>query len=341
MKTATILARGSFDQTRAKTAHGLIRHGKKFKILSVIDESLIGRDAGEVMGIGFKDIPIIDKVDTNAEVLIIGVAPSGGRLPDKWRKDIKTAIENGLDVYSGLHDFLNDDQEFRELANQYNVKLIDVRKAPDELFIAKHIKPKVPVVLFCGTDAASGKRTTALEVYDRAIERGINVGFIATGQTGILIGCDAGVVVDHLPTDFVAGSVEHCVFELIEQGKELIFVEGQGAILHHAYSTSTIGILHGAWPNYIILVHPANRRQRSSFPMVPIPPLVNEMNALEQLCPGVKVIALALNCEGAKNYSEICKDHEKKIGLTAVDVLADIDGPKILLDVIIKAIKVH
>lgn len=341
MKTATILARGFFAQSRAKTAHGLIRHGRRFKILSVIDETLIGKDAGEVMGIGKKGIPIVDEVDTNADILIIGVAPSGGRLPEKWRKDIKIGIENGLDIYSGLHDFLNDDHEIKELAKKNDVKLIDVRQVPEEMFIAKHLQSQVPVVLFCGTDAASGKRTAALEIYSCAIERGINVGFLATGQTGILIGCDAGVAVDHLPTDFVAGAVEHCVQELIKDSKELILVEGQGAILHHAYSTSTIGILHGAWPNYIILVHPVNRRQRSSFPMVPIPPLENEITALELLCPGVKVIAIALNCEGEENYSNICKNYKKRTGLPVADVIADKDGAKILLEIILNAIKNH
>jgi uncharacterized NAD-dependent epimerase/dehydratase family protein len=335
---ATILARGYFSLSWAKTAHGLIRHGRKYKIISVIDETLVGQDAGEVIGIGHKDIPIIDNVDLNADVLIIGVAPSGGRLPAKWREDIITAIKNGIDIVSGLHEFLNNDRELATLAKVHKVKLIDVRKPPTKLHIAKRIKPSAPVILLCGTDAACGKRTTALELYNAALGRGINAGFIATGQTGILIGCDAGVAVDHIPTDFVAGEVERMVQEVIDQGKELIFIEGQGAILHHAYSTSTIGILHGAQPQYIILVHPPLRKHRSSFPEIPVPSPKQEIQALEQLLPGTKVIGLSLNTKGAKDYLKICKKFEKSTKLPTVDVLADPKGADKLLDKILTQI---
>ncbi len=335
MKTATILARGYFAESRAKTAHGLIRHGKRFKIISVIDETLVGLDAGEVMGIGHKGIPIVAAVDTKADVLIIGVAPSGGELPKDWRKDIIRAIKKGLDIISGLHEFLNDDQEFVELANKYKISLIDIRKPPDTLYMAQNIKPTVPVILVSGTDGRCGKRTTALELYHAALNRGIKVGFIATGQTGIMIGCDAGVVVDHLPTDFVAGAMEHSVQDVIKQGKELIFVEGQGAILHHAYSTSTIGILFGSWPKFIVLVHPPLRKFRKSFPEIPLPEPEAEIKALNALLPEAKVIALSLNTEGSVDYKDICSRYEHKYGLPVVDVLADTEGAEKLLTVIL------
>jgi uncharacterized NAD-dependent epimerase/dehydratase family protein len=338
MRTATILARGSFSQTRAKTAHGLIRHGKKFKIISVIDETLAGSDAGEVMGMGKLDIPIIDDIDKNAEVLIIGVAPSGGNLPRAWREDIIKAIQYGMDVVSGLHDFLNDDMELVAYSIKHDVTLIDVRTPPNSLLIAKHIKPLVPVILVTGTDAACGKRTTALELYNTALERGIMAGFIATGQTGLMIGCDAGVAVDRLPTDFVAGAVEHAVQDVIAQGKELIFVEGQGALLHVAYSTSNIGILHGAQPKHIILTHPPLRNHRASFPNIPVPAPEDEIKALETLSPGSAVIGLSLNCEGAENYIEICKKFEDQTELVTVDVLADKSGAERLLNAVLAEI---
>jgi uncharacterized NAD-dependent epimerase/dehydratase family protein len=326
MQTATILARGYFSHSRAKTAHGLIRHGRKYKIVSVIDETLAGQDAGEIMGIGNKDIPILAEVDRSADVLIIGVAPSGGQLPEAWRKDVITAIKKGLDIVSGLHDFLNDDPKFLKLAEEYKVELIDIRKPPDKLYMAQHIKPKVPVVLVCGTDGRCGKRTTALELYNTALDQGINAGFIATGQTGIMIGCDAGVAVDHLPTDFVAGAIEHAVQEVIEMGKNLIFVEGQGSILHHTYSTSTIGILYGSWPKYLVLVHPPLRTTRKSFPDIPIPSPEQELTALRSLLPDVEPVALSLNCQGAENFRDLCNKYQKRTGLLTVDVLADRDG---------------
>lgn len=338
MKTATILTKGFFTTTRAKTAHGLIRHGRKYKILSVINEPLAGSDAGEVMGIGHQDIPLVDELDTNAEVLIIGVAPPGGKLPPNWREDIKDAIKNGMDVASGLHDFLNEDPEFSALAKEYGVKLEDVRKPPENMDIAHGIKPNKPVILVSGTDAACGKRTTAIELYYAALDRGINAGFVATGQTGILIGCDAGFAVDRMPADFVAGAVESAVQEVISKGKELIFVEGQGSILHYAYSSSTIGILHGAQPRFIVLVHPALRTKRTSNPKIKLPGPEVESRALELLSPESVVIALSLNCEGLKNYKEICGKFEEQTGLLSVDVIADPEGAKRLLDKILEEI---
>ncbi|WP_455392823.1 DUF1611 domain-containing protein [[Eubacterium] cellulosolvens] len=337
---ATILARGFFNQSRAKTAHGLIRHGKKYQILSVIDETLVGQDAGEVIGLGKMGIPIMDEIDVNAEVLIIGVAPSGGRLPPAWRNDISNAIRNGMNVISGLHEFLNDDPEFVELARKYKVELIDVRKPPENLSVAKNISPNVPVILVCGTDGRCGKRTTALELYRTALELEYNAGFIATGQTGLMIGCDAGFAVDHLPPRFAAGAVEGAVQDVIAQGKELIFVEGQGALLHHAYSTSAIGILHGAKPRFIVVSHKPLRQDRASFPGIPIPPVEDEIKALECLAPASKVIAISLNCNGAENYLELCKVYENSMGLLTVDVVADRAGANKIFKKILQNLKV-
>jgi uncharacterized NAD-dependent epimerase/dehydratase family protein len=338
MQTASILARGFFATSRAKTAHGLIRYGKKYRIISVIDETIAGSDAGEVMGIGNLGIPILKDIDTEAEVLIIGVAPSGGQLPSNWREDIKSAIEKGMDIISGLHEFLSKDPEIVILAVKYDVSLIDIRKPPDKLFIAQNIKPEIPVILICGTDGCSGKRTTSLELYNEALSRGKKAGFIATGQTGVMIGCDAGLVVDSLPADFVAGAVEHAVQEVIGQGKELIFVEGQGALLHHAYSTSTVGILYGAWPKFIVLSHPPLREHRKSFPNIPMPGPEDEIRALNALLPHAKVIAMSLNTEGSANYQELCEEYINRICIPAVDVFADPDGRRKLLDIIMAEI---
>jgi uncharacterized NAD-dependent epimerase/dehydratase family protein len=332
VQTATLLTRGLFNQTRAKTAHGLIRYGKKFKINSVIDETLAGLDAGEVMGIGNKGIPIISEVDTTAAVLIIGVAPSGGKLPHTWRIDIIKAIKNGMDVISGLHEFLNDDIEFKNLAKKYDVKLIDIRKPPDDLTIAKGIKPTIPIILIAGTDGRSGKRTTALELYHFALDKGYNAGFIATGQTGIMIGCDAGVAVDHLEPQYVSGAIEKSVQELIAQNKDFIFVEGQSALLHHAYSTSAIGILHGAKPMLIIISHNTTRTYRASFPKINMPPVEDEINAIEHLSPESRIIALSLNTKGAADYLDICKEYEARTGLISVDVFADNSGTRKLFE---------
>jgi uncharacterized NAD-dependent epimerase/dehydratase family protein len=338
MQTATILARGFFSTSRARTAHGLIRYGKKYKIISVIDETITGKDAGEVIGMGNIGIPILSNIDIKAEVLIIGVVPSDRQLPRTWREDIKTAIENRLNIVSGLHEFLGNDNEFVALAKKYKVSITDVRKTPNKLYMAQNIKPEVPVILVCGTDGCSGKHTTTLELYNEALTRGKNAGFVATGQTGIMIGCEAGVIVDSLPADFVAGAVEHSVQEVIKQGKELIFIEGQGALLHHAYSTSTIGILYGAGPKFIVLSHPPLRKYRKSFPKIPMPKPEDEIKALNALFPQARVIALSLNNEGASDFQHLCEEYNNRLLIPAFDVLADPGATKSLFDVIIKAL---
>jgi len=146
-------------------------------------------------------------------------------------------------------------------------------------------------------------------------------------------------VVDRLPADFVSGAVEHAVQVVTGQGKELIIVEGQGALLHHAYSTSTIGILYGAWPRFIVLTHPPLRKQRHSFPEIPVPEPDNEIKAINVLLPESKVIGLAINSEGAKNHRELCVKYENHFQLPTADVIADPEGSNKLLDAVLKALE--
>ncbi len=328
MQTATILARGYFSQNRAKTAHGIIRHGRKYKILNVVDETLKSQDAGDVLGLGKLGIPIVDDIQSGADCLIIGVAPAGGKLPAEWKDDIKTAIKYGMDIVSGLHDFLNDDPELVKLAGAHNVKLWDARAPPpyEELRVAHGEQPVATVVLSYGTDASVGKRTTLLEMYNAALDMGTKAGFVATGQTGILIGCEAGVVVDRLPADFVAGAVEKMVVDVAAQGKELIFVEGQGSLLHQAYSTSAIGILHGALPSHIVITHDPSRVHRGSFPEIKMPELEQELELIRLLSPASKIVGLALNCQRTDDWEGAIEEYQTRTGLLTVDVLKQDDG---------------
>ena len=83
-----------------------------------------------------------------------------------------------------------------------------------------------------------------------------------TGQTGVAI-AGWGIAVDHVISDYVAGAGERLVHEGAERG-DLLFVEGQGALFHPAYSGVTLGLLHGSAPDLLVLVHKAgatgNRR---------------------------------------------------------------------------------
>lgn len=340
MQTASILARGYFCQNRAKTAHGIIRHGRKYKILNVVDETLADQDAGEVLGVGKLDIPIVDKIQAGADCLIIGVAPVGGKLPQEWKEDIKSAINLGMDIASGLHDFLNDDPELVKLAEDNSVTLWDVRAPPpyEELRVATGKKPSVPVVLSHGTDASVGKRTTLLEMYNAALDKDIKAGFVATGQTGILIGCEAGIVVDRLPADFVAGAVEKMVLDVAAQGYGMIFVEGQGSLLHQAYSTSALGILHGAQPDYVVVTHDPARKYRGSFPEVKMPPLEQELELVKLLSLDSKIVGVSLNCQKTEDWQGAIEEYQNRIGVLSVDVLNQNDGGELLVNKLLELI---
>ncbi|PJB22182.1 MAG: DUF1611 domain-containing protein [Euryarchaeota archaeon CG_4_9_14_3_um_filter_38_12] len=320
MEKASVLARGFFNSLRGKTAHGLIRHGKKYRIVEVVDETLEGRDAGEVMGDGYRGIPIVADFSKDADTLIIGVAPPGGRLPKEWRKDIVNAIKNRMNIVSGLHDFLSDDPEFSQLAKRHGVKIWDVRKPPKNLSIAKGFKSEKTVILVLGTDSSVGKRTAALELVKSAEKKGFNAGFVATGQTGMMIGADAGVAVDAVQSDFVSGAVEKMVMD-VSKNREIVFVEGQGAISHPAYGSVALGILYGSKPDYVIMVHDPARKNSGSF-SGKIPKLEDEIKLIEKLGK-TKVVGLALNCGNVKNWGKKVKEYEEKTGLPTVDVLKE------------------
>jgi len=320
MEKASVLARGFFNSLRGKTAHGLIRHGKKYRIIEVVDETLEGKDAGEVMDGKWLGIPIVSDFSKDVGTLIIGVAPPGGRLPKEWRKDIINAIKNRMNIVSGLHDFLSDDKEFSELAKRYNVKIWDVRKPPKNLSITKGFKSEKTVVLVLGTDSSVGKRTTALELVKSAEKKGLNAGFVATGQTGMMIGADAGVAVDAVPSDFVSGAVEKMIMD-VSKNREIVFVEGQGAVSHPAYGSVALGILYGSKPDYVIMVHDPARKNSGNFPGK-IPKLEDEIKLTESLGK-TKVVGLALNCGNVKNWEGKIREYEEKTGLPTVDVLKE------------------
>ena len=385
VKNAVVLSRGQFRSGHAKTAHGLILHGKKYRVVAVIDETCAGHDAGELMGIGHRGIPVVagldkvpgigyrvsgigDRVTTDDEdkrldrspisgtrypipetrypipetrdpipetrnpipnTLIIGVAPAGGHLPARWRKDIRDAIERGMDIVSGLHDFLVDDPELAALARKMGVKIWDVRRPPEKPVLFKGLPSPVPVVLICGTDAASGKRTVTAELHRAARARGIDAAYIATGQTGMMVGADAGVAIDHVPGDFMSGTVEDMVQRMVRKGHELIFVQGQASLTHPAYGPVTLGILFGARPHYVVMVHVHGRRFRPSFPDQPVNHPMDEY-ALVRRLSGAEAVGIALNCRGTADPASVCREYESSTGLPAVDVLKD--GPGKILD---------
>lgn len=263
--TTIILAHDAFLEGEAKTAEALIRYGTD-PVAAVVDRTSTGTDASQVVGPPGEGVPVVasieDALATEPDRLVIGVAPVGGRLPAAWRKDVERCLKAGVDVASGLHDHLSEDADLAATAKAGGARIRDVRRPPAEkpIYSGRVLDLDATIVLTIGTDCSSGKMTTTVELVDALRERGIATGFAATGQTGLLLGPDAGVPIDAVPADFTAGFAEQIVLEAHEARQaEIIVVEGQGALSHPAYAGVSLGLLHGTSPHACILCHDAQR----------------------------------------------------------------------------------
>jgi len=290
---AIVLAEGEFGATGGKTAHGVVLHSEVFDARVVVDSTNAGRTADEVLDDpGAPVVPVVDTVEAalerapDAVALVVGVAPAGGDLPESWVPGIEAAMRAGCDVVSGLHVFLSERERWTDLASDHGVSLFDVRKPPadDDLRVGDGSVDEVAadVVLTMGTDCAVGKRTTAFSLYRAARDAGVDAGWVATGQTGIMVGAHEGVVVDRVPADFTAGVVEDMV-ERVGADHDLVVVEGQAALTHRAYSGVTLSILHGAWPDAVVLADEPARERRTHFEQFPTEGVARERGLVESL----------------------------------------------------------
>ncbi|MFC7077255.1 DUF1611 domain-containing protein [Haloarcula halophila] len=281
----------------AKTAVGLLRYGDH-EVRAVVDREFAGRRVADVLD-GVQDAPVVASMDDVPEVdaLIIGIAPIGGRFEESWRPDVRAALERGCDVVSGLHDFLADDPEFADLAAEHGGQLRDLRRPPDDLTVAEGTAGGVDatVVTTVGTDCSTGKMTVSFELRDAARERGLDAAVVPTGQTGVAI-TGWGLSVDRVVADYAAGAVERLV--QTPEEKDLLIVEGQGSIVHPAYSGVTTSILHGSAPDALVLCHEAGRGTINGYESFSIPPLPAVVDLYDRLAAPVSdatVVAGALN----------------------------------------------
>ena len=297
-----VLAEGEFGKAGGKTAHGVVLHSELFEARAVVDTETAGKQPTDVLDqSNAPDIPIVasvaDAIEAvpDAEALVIGVAPAGGELPDAWVSDIETAITAGCDVVSGLHTFLSEMDHWSELATEHGVRLFDVRKPPDDDDLrvgdGSVDTAAADVVLTLGTDCAVGKRTTTFELYRAAKRAGIDAGWVATGQTGIMVGAQAGVVIDRVPADFVAGVVEDLVLT-VAAAHDVVFVEGQASLTHRVYSGVTLGLLHGCWPDTVVLADDPDRPNRTHFEQFDVQGVEDEV-ALTEALSDASVAALS------------------------------------------------
>jgi uncharacterized NAD-dependent epimerase/dehydratase family protein len=301
-----ILADGQFGPLTSKTANSCIRYFPE-RIVAVFDRVSAGKTAQDVLGFG-GPIPVVGDfarglaLGGGASAVLIGIAPLGGQLPPEWRGWLKTALERGLEIWSGLHTFIGDDPELGSLARAQGVRILDVRKPPPELPIADGRAAEVDpyVILTVGSDCNVGKMTAQLELRDELVRRGLRARFVATGQTGMFIE-GWGIAVDAVVADFIAGAAE----QLVLQGAvdaDVVLVEGQGSLIHPGYSGVTLGLLHGTCPDALILCHQATRDYIGDYhgrePWVPIPPLAELVEIYERAAAPVrptKVIGICLN----------------------------------------------
>ncbi len=300
-----ILAEGQFGEPGSKTAMGVIKYGRD-PVVAVLDSTRAGRDVSEWLGEEFA-APIVatlaEALPLEPSALLIGTAPQGGRIPPEWRAIISDAIAHGLDVVSGLHEFVSDDPEFSALAATHGVELIDHRRPPErhEVTTGRAHGPGKHVILFVGTDCAIGKMTVALELRRAAQEAGLSTVFVPTGQTGIMIE-GWGVSVDRVISDFINGTAEWLVEQAEEMG-DWIFVEGQGSIDHPAYSAVTLGLVHGTTPHAMVLVHQPGRSGHFGWeqnlgvgsPTLSLQDNIRLYEAVANAVAPSKVAAIALN----------------------------------------------
>ncbi|NHX37968.1 MULTISPECIES: DUF1611 domain-containing protein [Halolamina] len=288
-----VLAEGEFGKTGGKTSNGVVLNSELFDARVVVDSETAGESPASVLGRReAPEIPIVSSVSEaletapETEALIIGVAPAGGELPDAWVTGLEEAIRAGCDVVSGLHTFLSEDEHWAELAESHDARIFDVRRPPknDQLRVGDGSVDEVDadVVLTVGTDCAVGKRTTTFELYRAAREAGLDAGWVATGQTGIMVGSQAGVVIDRVPADFAAGVVEDLV-KSVAEAHDLVFVEGQASLTHRAYSNVTLAILHGSWPDAVVIADDPERSRRTHFEQFAVEGVEAETALIQEL----------------------------------------------------------
>ena len=333
-----LLTDGKLGVFTSKTATCILRY-RPDSVTALLDREKAGADPADTLGVG-AGIPIVASVAEGMRhepnCLLIGIAPVGGGLPEAWRAFLREAIASGLDVISGLHLMLNDDPELADLAEAHGVRLHDVRRPPDDIPIGRNLAHTMAVkrVLATGSDCNTGKMVASFELAEALRRRGRDACFIATGQTGIML-CGRGIAIDRVISDFVPGAVELMLREV--QHREVAIIEGQGSLIEPAYSGVTLGLMHGAAPDAMILCHHATRKTLIHHDNVPIPPLPDLIELHEhvmKLLHPSKVIGIALNCvdlddDGAR---AAIRRTEADTGLPATDVVRF--GPDKLADAI-------
>ncbi|MBD2741087.1 DUF1611 domain-containing protein [Coleofasciculus sp. FACHB-1120] len=292
-----------------KTGLALLRYTEAL-VVAVIDRQCAGESLRELTGIP-REVPIVASVEEalayTPDILAIGIAPPGGALPDEWWQEVKQGVAGGLSVVNGLHTPMASHPEIQALLKD-GQWIWDVRQEPAGLKIGSGQARSLACkrVLAVGTDMAIGKMSTCLELNKAALQRGLRSKFLATGQAGLMIAGD-GIPLDAVRVDFAAGAIEQMVM-LFGEEHEILFVEGQGSLLHPG-STATLPLIRGTQPTHLVLVHRAQQATVRNHPHVRIPPLSEVIQLYETVAAAagafapVPVVAIALNTAHLDAYT--------------------------------------
>lgn len=253
----------------AKTAVSFIRYRGE-QVVAVLDSTVPPQCCQDLLQVG-GGIPVIQSLEEapEANTLIVGVAPSGGRMPEEMRRFVLEAIGRGMTIEAGMHHFLCDDPEFSEAARRSGATLKDIRKNNEkDVSTRQGIRPDCLRIHTVGNDCSVGKMVVSIELARALAKAGAHTKFVATGQTGILIEGD-GCPVDCVVSDFVNGAAEKLV--LANQHHDVLVIEGQGSLGHPRYSAVTLGLLHGVMPHGLIFCYEAGRETTKGMAHVPLP----------------------------------------------------------------------
>jgi len=290
-----ILTEGHSNPVTAKTACCVIRYCPE-QVVALLDADQQGKRSSDLLSVG--DVPVVGSLAeaADANALLIGIAPPGGRLPPAWRELIHQAIARGMDVVSGMHEFLNDDPEFARAAKETGARLVEVRNTRlTQIAQGNGLREDCLRIHTVGHDCSVGKMVTAYELTRGLKDRGRDAKFAATGQTGIVIEGE-GYPIDCMVADFVSGAAEQLVLD--NQHHDIVVVEGQGSLVHPSYSGVTLSLLHGCQPHGMIMCYEAGRTRPLGLDHLSLPPLGHIIQMYESLASvrgPSRVIGIAMN----------------------------------------------
>lgn len=320
------------DLGHAKTGLGLIQWRPEYCMGQM-------RIPGCQVDGGLRDMSIDDAVAAGVKSLVIGVAPEGGNIPEAWRGDLARAALAGLDIVSGMHARLSDVPEIAAAAREAGARLIDVRTPPPNIPIGTGVKRSGKRLLTVGTDCAVGKKYTALAIEKEMRARGWNADFRATGQTGIMIS-GWGIPMDSVVSDFISGAAEMLAPAAADDHWDVI--EGQGSLSHPSFAGVSLGLLHGAQPDALVLCHDPSRQfllgteSSGCFPILPLAQSIEQcLDHAHRVNSNARFVGVSVNSSriASEERAGLYEAIERETGLPVADPI--IDGAQVIVDKLI------